>query len=133
MRVVSATNREPAERVARGAFREDLLYRLNLIARPPAAAARAAASDIPLLAATSSRAAAELRTARPRELSRAAVALAQAQPWPGNVRQLKQWSSARVLVTDARPCSSADDFAARRRDGGADAAAMDAAPCRWAA
>ena len=50
VRVVSATNRNLAELVERGEFREDLLYRINLIAvhLPPLRDRR---DDIPVLAA----------------------------------------------------------------------------------
>ena len=50
MRVISATNRPLAEMVSRGEFREDLLYRINLIAihLPPL---RERPDDIPILAA----------------------------------------------------------------------------------
>src|SRR5262249_29622046 len=49
VRVIAATNRNLAEMVAHGEFREDLLYRINLIAvhLPPL---RERASDIPMLA-----------------------------------------------------------------------------------
>ena len=45
---IAATNRNLAERVAAGQFREDLLYRLRVIHAPRPAAARAA-EDIPVL------------------------------------------------------------------------------------
>ena len=49
VRIISATNRELAEQVATGDFREDLFYRLNLITlRLPALRERR--SDIPLIA-----------------------------------------------------------------------------------
>jgi DNA-binding NtrC family response regulator len=97
VRVVSATNRELPELVARGQFREDLLYRLNLIQihLPPL---RERASDIALLA---QRFVSTLAQAYGRDLALAPAALRflQAQPWPGNVRQLRQWIERAVLVS----------------------------------
>jgi DNA-binding NtrC family response regulator len=97
VRVVSATNRELPELVARGQFREDLLYRLNLIQihLPPL---RERASDIALLA---QRFVSTFAQAYGRELalSPGALRFLQAQPWPGNVRQLRQWIERAVLVS----------------------------------
>jgi len=99
-RVISATNRNLVERVAQGAFREDLLYRLNLITLH-LPALRERSEDIPLLSRRFARAAAEIYD-RPRlALSPAAFRWLQGQPWPGNVRQLKQWIERTVLVTPA--------------------------------
>ncbi len=97
-RVISATNRNLVERVAQGAFREDLLYRLNLITLH-LPALRERADDIPLLGRRFARAAAEVY-GRPRlSISAAAFRWLQGLPWPGNVRQLKQWIDRTVLVT----------------------------------
>jgi len=100
VRVVSATNRPLPELVESGEFREDLLYRLNLISihLPPL---RERAGDIPLLArhflATAARA-----YGRPApELTRDAVDWLSRRRWPGNVRQLKQTLERAVLVSDA--------------------------------
>jgi DNA-binding NtrC family response regulator len=83
--------------VARGEFREDLLYRINLIAvhLPPL---RERVDDIPGLASRRLQAAAQLYNRRPLSLSSAALRWLQAQPWPGNVRQLQQWVDRAVLV-----------------------------------
>ena len=96
VRVVSATNRPLAEMVARGEFREDLLYRINLISAhlPPL---RERASDIPMLAGRLLGTAAEVY-GRAVRFSSDAVRWLQVQPWPGNVRQLKQWIERAVLV-----------------------------------
>jgi DNA-binding NtrC family response regulator len=98
VRVVSATNRNLAEAVDSGAFREDLLYRLNLIALhlPPL---RERAGDIELLAR---RFLGELGQRYQRELTATDDALGwlAAQPWPGNVRQLRHLIERTVLVSE---------------------------------
>ena len=97
VRVVSATNRPLADLVARGDFREDLLYRINLIAihLPPL---RERPEDIPVLASRFLHRAAQIYQRDPLTLSGAAQRWLQAQPWPGNVRQLRQWVERAVVV-----------------------------------
>jgi transcriptional regulator with PAS, ATPase and Fis domain len=97
VRVVSATNRNLPEMVARGEFREDLLYRINLIAvhLPPL---RERPEDIPVLATRFLHAMAQVYSRDRLSLSPAAARWLQAQPWPGNVRQLRQRVERAVLV-----------------------------------
>jgi two-component system, NtrC family, response regulator len=107
VRVVSATNRDLAERVAAGAFREDLLYRLNLIAvRLPALRERR--GDIPLLARHFLDLSAQAYRRPPIALSDRALVWLQDQPWPGNIRQLKQTIERAVLVVDGDRLDAAD-------------------------
>ncbi len=98
VRVISATNRELAAAVEEGRFREDLLYRLNLITihLPPLAERR---DDIPLLARHFLDQAGE--TYREASLGAAAAAWLQAREWPGNIRQLKHLIERVLLVTGA--------------------------------
>ena len=100
VRVVAATNRTLAEKVDRGEFREDLLYRINLIAvhLPPLRERR---DDIPVLAARFLQTVAEVYRREGLSMSGAAVRWLQGLPWPGNVRQLRQWIERTVLVTSA--------------------------------
>jgi two-component system NtrC family response regulator len=97
VRVVSATNRNLTEMVRLGTFREDLLYRLNLIALhlPPL---RERPEDIPTLATRFVRTFAELHAREGLALAPAALRWLQTLPWPGNVRQLRQWIERAVLV-----------------------------------
>ena len=98
-RVVSATNRDLAGLVERGQFREDLLYRLNLIAmRLPALRERR--GDIPPLARHFLDLSARAYRRPPVALTDRALAWLQDQPWPGNIRQLKQTLERAVLVID---------------------------------
>ncbi|MPY88084.1 MAG: response regulator [Luteitalea sp.] len=108
VRVVSATNRNLAETVARGEFREDLLYRINLIAfhLPPL---RERPDDIPILATRFLQTTAQVYRRGPLTLSGTATRFLQTQPWPGNVRQLRQWIERAVLVT-GRDVLEVDDF-----------------------
>jgi len=79
VRVVSASNLDLERCVARGTFREDLFYRLNVlrIDLPPLRERR---EDIPLLIQ-------HFLEGRP--VQREAVALLLEHPWPGNVRELQ--------------------------------------------
>jgi DNA-binding NtrC family response regulator len=97
VRVVSATNRALTEMVTRGEFREDLLYRINLMAihLPPL---RERPDDIPVLASRFLHTAAQVYRREPLSLTDAAQRWLQSQPWPGNVRQLRQWVERAVLV-----------------------------------
>src|SRR5215207_6565144 len=100
VRVLAATNRDPEEAVRRGTFREDLLYRLNVITveLPPL---RKRKEDIPLLAQHLVAQLAE-RHARPAKLlSPAAVEALQSHSWPGNVRELRNVIERAVII-----CSS---------------------------
>jgi len=99
VRVVSSTNRDLVDMVAKGSFREDLFYRLNLIAlRLPSLRDRP--GDVPLLAEHFLDGAAR-RFARHRPaIAPRALAWLSTRPWPGNVRELKQTIERAVLVVD---------------------------------
>ena len=99
IRVISATNRDLKAAVEAGDFREDLLYRLNLITLH-LPALRERPGDIPVLA-QHFLAQAALTYARP-ELSLSAEALPwlTAADWPGNARQLRHLIERTVLITD---------------------------------
>jgi two-component system response regulator GlrR len=86
-RLISGTRERLEERVAAGAFREDLFFRLGVIRLVvPALADRR--EDIPLLVGHAlARLAARYKKARP-AIADDALELLVAAPWPGNVRQL---------------------------------------------
>jgi DNA-binding NtrC family response regulator len=83
--------------VAGGTFREDLLYRLNLIPleMPPL---RSRSGDIGLLAETFLARSVESYGAPPLTLTPSAIDWLERQSWPGNVRQLRQVIERAVLV-----------------------------------
>lgn len=87
VRIVAATNRDLAQFVAQGRFREDLFYRLNVvpIALP---ALRERRQDIGLLARYFLDQAAQQGLPR-KQLDDAAMALLEGYDWPGNVRELE--------------------------------------------
>ena len=86
-RVVAATNREMEAEVAAGSFREDLYYRLKVIeiALPPL---RERPEDIPLLVHHYLGRLNRKLNRRVQGVSDEAMALLQAYPWPGNIREL---------------------------------------------
>jgi DNA-binding NtrC family response regulator len=97
VRVLAATNRDPLESVRRGTFREDLLYRLNVITvdLPPL---RRRKEDIPLLAQHLTTILAERHGRPARFLSPAAVEALQSHHWPGNVRELRNVVERAVII-----------------------------------
>jgi two-component system NtrC family response regulator len=99
VRVVAATNRDLPELAARGQFREDLLYRLNLIVlRLPALRERP--GDVSPLARHFLARLGEAYGRPGAVLTDDAVAWLASRPWPGNVRQLEQTIERAVLVLD---------------------------------
>ncbi|ABS28435.1 sigma-54 dependent transcriptional regulator [Anaeromyxobacter sp. Fw109-5] len=107
VRIVAATHRDLREEVRAGRFREDLFYRLNVIAvtLPPL---RDRAEDVPLLAAhfldKHARALRrELRGFEPEVLVRLA-----GYAWPGNVRELENTIERAVAVAGGERIGLAD-------------------------
>ncbi|HYD25789.1 MAG TPA: sigma-54 dependent transcriptional regulator [Croceibacterium sp.] len=97
VRIIAATNRDLAPMIAAGAFREDLYYRLNVVPihLPPL---RERAGDVEPLARHFLRQAAE-EGLPARSLSREAAALLEAQPWRGNVRELRNFVFRAALLS----------------------------------
>lgn len=87
VRVLAASNRDLRQEAARGAFREDLLFRLDVVPlhMPPL---RARVEDIPLLV-ESAVDRLQRRSGLPApQFSPGAMEVMEAYPWPGNVREL---------------------------------------------
>ncbi|MEO6030919.1 MAG: nitrogen regulation protein NR(I) [Burkholderiaceae bacterium] len=88
VRVLAATHQDLAARVASGAFRADLLHRLDVV-RIALPALRTRRADIPLLARHFLAAAAQALKLPPKQFSRAALKLLAQRDFPGNVRELE--------------------------------------------
>lgn len=88
VRVIAATNRNLSEMVARGDFREDLYFRLNVvkISMPPL---RERLEDVVILAGTFLKEFAEENGRPVKPLTDGALSLLRHHPWPGNVRELR--------------------------------------------
>jgi len=118
VRVISATNRPLHEMVQRGEFREDLLYRLNLINihLPPLRERR---GDVATLANHFLRLANEAYRADVGAITVRAMDWLRTQTWPGNIRQLRQTIERAVLLRGSpQGCAlDVDDFFALRDAG----------------
>ena len=109
-RLVAATNRCLRTEVAAGRFREDLLYRLDVI-RITVPPLRERAEDIPLLAMRFWRQAAE-RIGSKAVLGQGALAALARYDWPGNVRELQNALTALVVAARPRGVVSASELPA---------------------
>ncbi len=99
VRVVAATNRNLAEEVRAGRFREDLYYRLSVmhLHLPPL---RARSMDIPLLAKRALGWAVKLHGKPVKGFTDEAIAYMQAYGWPGNVRELENEVQRMLVLAD---------------------------------
>ena len=96
VRVIAATNKDLEQEIAKGNFREDLFYRLNVIPFhvPPL---RERQEDIPLHARHFVKEFSAAYSRRARELTDDAIDTLMRYAWPGNVRELRNVIE-RVLI-----------------------------------
>ena len=111
IRVVSATNADLRKMVSERTFREDLLYRINLITvKLPSLRERR--EDIPLLARHFADRQAEINGLPRTEFSADALNFLSRLPYPGNIRELKNLVERTILVS-GKPTLDASDFDAQ--------------------
>lgn len=97
VRLLAATNKNPHDAIQQGAFREDLLYRLNVITLelPPL---RERLDDLPLLAQHLVAQMSEKHDRPARSISPAGLEVLSSHHWPGNVRELRNVIERAVII-----------------------------------
>lgn len=105
VRVVTATNKDLRAEVSAGRFREDLLYRLNVVTLrvPPL---RERMEDIPVLAEFFL--VRKAKSKNPKKLAPSALNLLMSYDWPGNVRELEHVLEGAVLLSSGEYVEEAD-------------------------
>ena len=98
VRIIAATNKDLNEEVKKGIFREDLLYRLNVIpiVVPPL---RERKEDIPLLVEHFLESFAVEYGKKPKKIAPEALKMLEAHAWPGNIRELRNVIERLVIMT----------------------------------
>ncbi len=107
VRIVSATNKDLAEEVRKGHFREDLFFRLNVIPIkvPPL---RERLDDIPLLVDHFLELFAEEYGQQKKELSPDALKALQRHSWPGNIRELRNVLERLVIMAPSKTIAAVE-------------------------
>jgi DNA-binding NtrC family response regulator len=107
-RVIAATNQNLDALVAKGTFRQDLYYRLNVVAihLPPL---RDRVEDIPLLASYFLKCYSQENGKSVTAISDAAMRLLCDYSWPGNIRELENAIEQAVVLSN-QPVLAPDDF-----------------------
>jgi two-component system nitrogen regulation response regulator GlnG len=107
VRVIAATHQDLEERVRQNLFREDLFHRLNVIRLrlPPLRERR---EDIPLLVRHFLQKSAQELGVERKRIADAAIEYLQAQPFPGNVRQLENLCHWLTVMAPAQVIEVAD-------------------------
>ena len=106
-RVIAATNKDLKQAISAGDFREDLYYRLNIIAIevPPLRARR---GDIPELVDHFLKQISEAQGVPRRTIESSALARLMGRDWPGNVRQLRNVVERLVALSDTDTIGAQD-------------------------
>jgi PAS domain S-box-containing protein len=99
VRVIVATNMELAEQVRRGAFREDLYYRVNVV-RVELPPLRRRKEDIPILVEQFIARFNRLQQRSVQGVSPEALSMLMAHDWPGNVRELENVIERSFILCD---------------------------------
>src|SRR2546427_7633991 len=109
VRVIVATNQDLEAAVARGAFRADLFYRLNVfpIAVPPL---RERVDDVPVLVEYLVERFAKRAGKKIARIEQRTMALLQAYAWPGNVRELQNVIERAVVLCEGETFSIDDSW-----------------------
>jgi two-component system response regulator HydG len=107
LRVVAATNVDLPRAIAEGRFREDLYYRLNVVAVTPPPL-RERAGDLPLLCELFLAEKAAEQGVKPKRLAAAAMALLAAYAFPGNVRELENLIARALVFAEGDEIQPAD-------------------------
>jgi DNA-binding NtrC family response regulator len=107
VRIVSATHRPLEQDIEKGSFRADLFYRLQVVT-VEIPALRERREDIPVLAETFARQAAERYGLPPRTLSPSALRRLVEYHWPGNVRELRNAVERSMILADGGEVTSKD-------------------------
>jgi two-component system nitrogen regulation response regulator NtrX len=105
VRVIAATNKNLLEEIRKGAFREDLYYRLKVFPLE-APSLRERPEDIPLLIEEFVENLCLQHGFKPLAFTSDALAVLQRHPWPGNVRELKNFVERMLIIHGGREVSA---------------------------
>jgi two-component system nitrogen regulation response regulator NtrX len=107
VRVLAATNKELESEIAEGRFREDLLYRLNVVPIE-VPALRERLEDVPALVAHFAEQLAAGAGVPGKTFAEEAVGRLQSRSWPGNIRELRNAVERALILAPGKLVSAAD-------------------------
>jgi two-component system nitrogen regulation response regulator NtrX len=107
VRVLAATNKDLESEISEGRFREDLLYRLNVVPiEVPALRERLA--DVPALVEHFAEQLSSSAGVPGRKFSEDAVRRLQSRPWPGNIRELRNAVERALILASGKVVGPGD-------------------------
>lgn len=123
VRVISATNKDLNVEVKAGRFREDLLYRLNIVTvkLPPLKERK---EDIPLLIDHFLNK--KIKSKNPKRISADALQLLLSYDWPGNIRELEHAIEGALLMSHGTEIGASDFLLAQASSGATPASSSNA-------